>query len=236
LTLLAELAQIEGEDDFPPLGQVQPEWAETRVVASAFHHGSYADVYSSDWIGILRQTLAGFCLALGIPELDAGALQQPTSRPLTQRVSRVVFNNGFDGIHYHSRFGHDVRNWALFEPFKIGPQQAAPIDPGDPDLQAALAIHMPLSIAGFYDVKRPNGRHELVAVNTDRHESDLDMISSDTLALWRNTAHGRQDAVSGGKRRAQANGVWWYVLIAVLALAESLLGNRHLTAVDSEAN
>lgn len=98
LSLLAELAEIEGEDDFPPLGQVPPEWAETRVVGSAFHYGSYADVYSSEWIGILREQLAGFCIALGIPELDAGALQQPCSRPLTQRVSRVVFNNAFDGI------------------------------------------------------------------------------------------------------------------------------------------
>jgi hypothetical protein len=79
--------------------------------------------------------------ALGISELDAGALQQPTSRPLTQRVSRVVLNNGFDGIHYRSRFGHDVRNWALFEPFKIDPQQVTPIDPVDADLRTALAIH-----------------------------------------------------------------------------------------------
>jgi hypothetical protein len=141
LSLFAELAQIEGEDDFPPLGQVPPEWAETRVVGSAFHYGSYADVYSSEWIGILREQLAGFCIALGILELDAGALQQPSSRPLTRRVSRLVFNNGLDGIHYRSRFGHDVRNWALFEPFKIDPQQATPIDPGDSDLQAALAIH-----------------------------------------------------------------------------------------------
>jgi hypothetical protein len=141
LSLFAELAQIEGEDDFPQLGQVPPEWAETRVVGSAFHYGSHADVYSSDWIGILRKEFAGFCIELGISELDAGALQQPTSRPLTQRVSRVVFNNGFDGIHYRSRFGHDVRNWALFEPFKIDPQQATPIDPVDADLQAALAIH-----------------------------------------------------------------------------------------------
>jgi hypothetical protein len=141
LSLLAELAQIEGEDDFPQLGQVPPEWAETRVAGSAFHYGAYADVYSSDWIGILRKQLAGFCVALGISELDAGALQQPGSRPLTQRVSRMVFNNGFDGIHYGSRFGDDVRNWALFEPFKIDPQQVIPIDPEDADLQAALAIH-----------------------------------------------------------------------------------------------
>jgi len=140
LSLLAELAQIEGENDFHPLGNVPPEWAEVRVVGAAFHYGSYADVYSSDWIGILRKELAGFWIAFGFAELDAGALQ-PTSRPLTQRVSRVVFNNGFDGIHYCSRFGHDVRNWALFEPFKIDPQLVTPIDPVDSDLQAALTIH-----------------------------------------------------------------------------------------------
>jgi hypothetical protein len=112
LSLLAELTQIEGEDDFPQLGQVPQEWAETRAIGSAFHYGTYADVYFSDWIGILRRDLTGFCVARGIPELDAGALQQPTSRPLTQRVSRVVVNSGFDGIHCRSRFGHDVGNWA----------------------------------------------------------------------------------------------------------------------------
>jgi hypothetical protein len=62
LSLFAELAQIEGEDDFSPLGQVPLEWAETRVVGSAFHHGSYADVYSSEWIGILREEFAVFVL------------------------------------------------------------------------------------------------------------------------------------------------------------------------------
>ena len=141
LTLVAELAGIEGQDDFLPLGEVPAEWLETRVVWSASHSGSYADVYSSDWIGILRHGLAGFCSALGISELDAGVLQQANSRPLTQRVSRSVFHQGFDGIHYRSRFGHDVRNWALFEPFKIDPQGPAPIDPADTELQTARDIH-----------------------------------------------------------------------------------------------
>src|ERR1017187_6378865 len=98
--------------------------------------------------------------------------------------------------------------------------------------EATRAQNMPLSMAGFYDVKRPNGRHELVAVNADRHESDLDMISADTLALWQNTAQGQPNATSGGKAEApKPMEFWWYVLIAVLALAvaESLLGNRHLT-------
>jgi hypothetical protein len=99
--------------------------------------------------------------------------------------------------------------------------------------EATRAQNMPLAMAGFYDVKRPNGRHELVAVNADRHESDLDVISADTLALWQNTAQGPQNAASGGEaERPKPMEFWWYVLIAVLALAvaESLLGNRHLTA------
>ena len=98
--------------------------------------------------------------------------------------------------------------------------------------EAARAQNMPLSMAGFYDVKRPNGRHELAAVNADRRESDLDVISADTLALWQNTAQGQQNASSGGEAEAPRTlEFWWYVLIAVLALAvaESLLGNRHLT-------
>jgi hypothetical protein len=63
------------------------------------------------------------------------------------------------------------------------------------------------------------------------------VISADTLALWQNTAQGPQNATSGGESDApKPMEFWWYVLIAVLALAiaESLLGNHHLT-VDSEA-
>jgi hypothetical protein len=103
--------------------------------------------------------------------------------------------------------------------------------------EATRAQNMPLSMSGFYDVKRPNGRHELVAVNPDRHESDLDTIPAETLALWQNTAQGQRDPASGVEAAApKPVEYWWYFLMAVLALAiaESLLGNRHLT-VDKEA-
>jgi hypothetical protein len=103
--------------------------------------------------------------------------------------------------------------------------------------EATRAQNMPLSMSGFYDVKRPNGRHELVAVNPDRHESDLDTIPAETVALWQNTAQGQRDPASGGEAAApKPVEFWWYFLMAVLALAiaESLLGNRHLT-VDKEA-
>ena len=141
LTLYAEISAIEGENDFVPLGAVPLSWAEPRLLGAAQLDGSYADVYGSDWIGILRLELAADCLELGITELDASALQQSIPRTLTQRVSRLVFRRGLNGIQYRSRYGHDILNWALFEPFHLSDSHSEPIDLSDPDLLRALAIH-----------------------------------------------------------------------------------------------
>ena len=141
LTLYAELTQIDGEDDFVPLGQVPHEWTQKRMMGSAEHEGSYADVYGSEWVGLLRQELAADCLVLGITDLDAAVIQGSAPRTLSQRASRIAFGRGFDGIHYRSKYGHDIQNWALFEPFKLSPTRSQPIQPGDPDLKRALAIH-----------------------------------------------------------------------------------------------
>lgn len=115
LTLYAELSEIEGEDDFTSLGHVPLAWAKPRMLGSAEHDGKYADLYGSDWIGLLRRGLAADCLELGITELDASVLEGSNSRALTQRASRLVFRNAFDGIYCRSKFGHDIQNWALFE-------------------------------------------------------------------------------------------------------------------------
>jgi hypothetical protein len=56
-------------------------------------------------------------------------------------VSRIVFNGGFAGIYYRSKYGHDTENWALFEPFQIMVQEPEFIRPDDPDLQRALELH-----------------------------------------------------------------------------------------------
>ena len=103
LTLYAELSEIEGEDDFTPLGHVPLAWARPRMLGSAEHDGKYADLCGSDWIGLLRRDLAADCLALGIAELDASVLQGSTARALTQRAARLVFQNAFDGIYYRSK-------------------------------------------------------------------------------------------------------------------------------------
>ena len=63
-------------------------------------------IASTIWIGLLRRDLAADCLELGITELDASVLQGSTARALTQRASRLVFRNAFDGIYYRSKFGH----------------------------------------------------------------------------------------------------------------------------------
>jgi hypothetical protein len=141
LTLYADLAGIEGPDDFIPAGRLPASWATARAMGSAEHEGQYADLYSSEWIGVLRQELAADCLKLGIAELDASALQSSTPRLLTQRASRLAFGRGFDGVHYRSKYGHDIVNWALFEPFKLFPKPPALIDLADPALQKALVIH-----------------------------------------------------------------------------------------------
>jgi len=123
-------------------------------------------------------------------------------------------------------------------------EKGAAVDVLDPKGERALSLeeatkaqNLQYTMAGFYDIRRPNGRNELVAVNADRHESDLTPVSSDNLALWQNTAQGTAGGSSSGTGEDQKPvSLWWYVMLAVLllALAESLLGNQHLS-VDKEA-
>jgi len=103
--------------------------------------------------------------------------------------------------------------------------------------ESAQAQYIQLTQQGFYEVRRPNGHNELAAVNPDRHESDFTVIAPEPLALWQNTGHGsRAPAAGGGGLERKPLDLWWYVMILVLglAVAESLVGNLHLT-VDKEA-
>ena len=86
---------------------------------------------------------------------------------------------------------------------------------------------------GFYDIRRANGREELAAVNPDRRESDFTLAPAETVQLWKNTGvvpvQGPNGTASGEDQ--QKTELWWWVLatLAILAVAESVLGNRHLT-------
>jgi hypothetical protein len=141
LTLLAEFAEIEGDDDFTPLATVPATWLPTRLIGSAQADGQYADVYAPEWIAYLRRELASTAVALGLSEIDAATLQAGRPRKLTQDASLVVFRNGYDGVFYRSRYGHSIENWAIFEPFPLRNTSGSEIAAGDPDLHQALRIH-----------------------------------------------------------------------------------------------
>jgi hypothetical protein len=86
---------------------------------------------------------------------------------------------------------------------------------------------------GFFDIRRANGREELAAVNADRRESDFALVPAETLQLWKNTGVASNQS-SGAASSAQSDSkdeLWWWVLavLALMAIAESVLGNRQMT-------
>ena len=140
LGLLEELKEIEGDDDFLPLATVPLKWCLNRVIGTASAEGDYADICGAEWIARLRRRLASECLRLGFPDLDAAALQSSSPRMLTQLVSRVVYDMGLPGIYFRSRYGHNLENWALFEPCRIRDVKSVRITADHPALAEALRI------------------------------------------------------------------------------------------------
>jgi hypothetical protein len=135
------LAAIEGEEDCFPLGKVPLEWLQKRILGVATADGEYADICSSEWISRLRKSLAARLSRFGVEDIDASVLQKTAPRTLTQFVSRIVFHAGFSGIYYLSKYGHDIENWALFEPFQIQVRAPERVPAEDPDLKLALRLH-----------------------------------------------------------------------------------------------
>ncbi len=111
--------------------------------------------------------------------------------------------------------------------------------PGDKRLltlsESSKATNFQFPSAGFFDIRRANGREELAAVNPDRRESDLTLVPQETLDLWKNTGiapRGTSTSQASDSSRDDNAELWWWVLLAlvVLAFAESWFGNRHMTA------
>jgi hypothetical protein len=90
---------------------------------------------------------------------------------------------------------------------------------------------------GFFDIRRANGREELASVNSDRRESDFSLVPAETLVLWKNTGTAPKEgpgSTSADNQRDDKAELWIYVLamLVVLAIAESLLGNRQMAAAE----
>jgi hypothetical protein len=97
------------------------------------------------------------------------------------------------------------------------------------------ASHLIPTQLGFYEVRSGQEKHWL-AINTDARESDLQPMDPDSVARWQTL---RSDAARiGSSAKAQVTPqknaerpIGWYFLliVAVLLLAELLLGNYRLT-------
>ena len=85
-------------------------------------------------------------MKLGMEDIDLGSLEQAEPRQLTQRAGRIAFELGFAGAFYHSRYGHSLENWAIFEDssmpnrFPIRQPNSRKIAEDDPDLLQALRV------------------------------------------------------------------------------------------------
>ena len=131
-------------------------------------------------------------------------------------------------------------NVGSFVELRTAKEKSVPVEIIGPDGQRALTLAesskastFRFTAQGFYDIRRANGREELAAVNPDRRESDFTLAPADTVQLWKNTGMAPQQGPNGAASGddPQKTELWWWVLamLAVLAVAESVLGNRHLT-------
>lgn len=145
--VVAGLAEIEGDDHsegLPP-GSVPRSWIQERLVGEGVLGGAYADIGHSRSLAHLREALAALVIHHGLGDLDAAAIRLRAPRRFTQEVSRFVYEcsdesgaRQFDGIRYLSRLGDEFENWALFEPSQPVDTTAAPVDPDDADIRAAM--------------------------------------------------------------------------------------------------
>jgi hypothetical protein len=104
--------------------------------------------------------------------------------------------------------------------------------------EAAAARAFQLPREGFFEIRRANGRNELIASHADRRESDLDVIPAETLALWQNTGQGARPT-GGGAPAADTESRrvlwrWFAIALLIVGLAESLFASRYLKEQPAE--
>jgi hypothetical protein len=168
-------------------------------------------------------------LTSALDNLDNDLPVNPMFVPFVQRVTGYLGRVETATGNYTAGTFYDLRPGDV--------ESAAPIEVTGPHGERVLSLvestrtrSLPLDHEGFYDIRRQSGRHELAAVNPDRRESDFTILAPDTIALWKNTGMDARAAGSGSETTQNKNELWWYVLLCALgmAIAESVLGNRHL--------
>ena len=131
-----------------------------------------------------------------------------------------------------------------FVELRTAREKSVPVEivgPGDKRLlslaESTKASSFQFPSQGFFEIRRANGRQELAAVNTDRRESDFALVPQETLTLWKNTGVGQksgQATAASAEQRDDKAELWPWVLamLAILAIAESVLGNKQMAAAE----
>ena len=109
----------------------------------------------------------------------------------------------------------------------------------DPDGNTVLSLadttreqQIKLNKPGFYEVYTPQGE-TVVAANIDPLESDLGKVSQEVLDRWQDATDGQAPAGGASRSLAETETVdlwhWLLLLLALVVIGESILGNLHLT-------
>ncbi len=140
---------------------------------------------------------------------------------------------------YLSRIGErpSMLTVGAYLELRHGDERGAAVEVLDPDgrrvlglSEAAVVEGITLDREGYFDVRRPGGNF-VVAVNTDRRESDFTPIEEETLKLWQTTSQAESESGTPyTETEAQPRSFWWPLLAVALALAavESIVAGRHL--------
>lgn len=138
-----------------PAGTVPAKWLDMRRLGTARCTAAYADVGHTRSLAYLREALAPAVIRHKIGELDAAAIRSRAPRRFTQELSRHVYEcamedgaRAFQGIHYLSRLGDDIENWAICEPATVDTIEIRGLRLDDPDLQRAVELFRLEILAG----------------------------------------------------------------------------------------
>jgi hypothetical protein len=124
---------------------------------------------------------------------------------------------------------------------RTGNEKGAQAEVQDPDGQRVLSLeesaqarNFALTREGFYEVRTAGGKRSLIAAHANRRESDLTVISQETLDLWKATGSSVSTAGSGQGTGGEGKTSPWslspFILLLLLgvALAESVVADRYL--------
>lgn len=240
---------------YPPAGSPE-EWEGVRFfyAASVDERGARVGVRLQDRTPLLLEKPLGegrvLLFTSGFDNLTNDLPLHPVFVAFVERAVRYLF--GGEVGNSSRRVDELLQLRTQREAAAVGVEVIDPSGRRGLSLQQSTSEQTyPLSRTGYYEVHLANGRHDLVAVNADRRESDLTPMPPDVLALWRGSAAGSpaqaQAAAPGaGGAPAAAHAVapsgtlqsslWWYAisLLLVLALAESLIGSGYLGTLRDE--